>query len=237
MILKNVSIATTFALIFLFSTVYGQSKKTQKFELKTKEDSISYAIGMDIGVNLKSQNIEIIPASLAQGIIDLINKNDLLITEDVKFKIINDFQEAHTKKQQEMANMEAQKSKEAGKKFLEDNKKQEGVKITESGLQYKIIKEGSGKRPGPTSNVTVHYEGKLIDGTIFDSSYQRGESISFPLSGVIPGWTEGLQLMKEGGKAELYIPYELAYGERGAGNIIPGYSTLIFTVELIRIEE
>jgi len=136
-----------------------------------------------------------------------------------------------------MAAQKANDNIKAGQEFLANNAKKPGVKVTASGLQYEIITEGTGKTPSPTSKVTVHYEGKLVDGTIFDSSYKRGETISFPLNGVIQGWQEGLQLLKEGGKAMLYIPSNLGYGEKGAGNIIPGNSTLIFTVELFKVED
>ena len=127
-------------------------------------------------------------------------------------------------------------NKEAGAKFLEENKKKENVKVTASGLQYQIVQEGTGKQPKATDKVTVHYTGKLLDGTVFDSSVQRGEPIEFGLNQVIPGWTEGVQLMKEGGKIILYIPSELGYGDRDMGQIPPG-STLIFEVELIKVAE
>ena len=125
---------------------------------------------------------------------------------------------------------------EEGKKFLEENVKKEGVHVTPSGLQYKVITEGFGTKPKATETVVVHYRGTTIDGKEFDSSYKRGEPISFPLNGVIAGWTEGLQLMKTGAKYELYIPYNLAYGERGAGGVIPPYATLIFEVELLEVK-
>lgn len=124
---------------------------------------------------------------------------------------------------------------EAGKKFLEENAKKEGIKTTASGLQYEVIREGTGPKPGPTSTVEVHYEGTLINGQVFDSSYRRNETISFPLNRVIPGWTEGLQLMSTGSKYRLYLPSELGYGARGAGGDIPPHAALIFDVELISI--
>lgn len=126
--------------------------------------------------------------------------------------------------------------KEAGEQFLAENAKKPGVKSTASGLQYKVLTEGQGQKPTATDTVEVHYRGTLIDGQEFDSSYKRGESISFPLNRVIRGWTEGLQLMPVGAKYELYIPYELAYGEQGAGGVIPPYATLIFQVELLGIQ-
>ena len=132
-------------------------------------------------------------------------------------------------------NMSA-KAKEEGEKFLAENAKREGVKVTESGLQYEVLETTIGQKPKATDSVRVHYEGTLIDGTVFDSSYKRGESIAFPLNGVIKGWTEGLQLMSVGSKYKFFIPYQLAYGEHGAGASIPPYAALIFTVELLGIE-
>jgi len=132
-------------------------------------------------------------------------------------------------------NMSA-KAKEEGEKFLAENAKREGVKVTASGLQYEVLEATLGQKPKATDSVRVHYEGTLIDGTVFDSSYKRGESIAFPLNGVIKGWTEGLQLMSVGSKYKFFIPYQLAYGEHGAGASIPPYAALIFTVELLGIE-
>ncbi len=130
----------------------------------------------------------------------------------------------------------AQTALEKGQAFLKENAKKEGVKTTASGLQYKVLKEGTGKQPKPTDTVEVNYEGKLIDGTVFDSSYKRGQSITFPLNQVIPGWTEGVALMKEGAKYEFYIPSNLAYGNNGAGSDIGPDETLIFVVELIKVK-
>ena len=225
-----------FVFFALFSTVL-QAQSLDKVKLATKMDSVSYAIGMDIAVNLKSQNIEVNPEIMAKGLIDNLKAKELLITPEQKAKIIESFQKEHSKKQEELASKKGDENLKAGKDFLIKNKEKPGVKVTESGLQYEILTEGTGKKPNPTSKVTVHYEGKLIDGTIFDSSYERGETISFPLNGVIPGWTEGLQLLKEGGKAILYIPSSLGYGEKGAGTVIPGNATLIFTVELFKVED
>ena len=147
-----------------------------------------------------------------------------------------DMQSAGAYVESVVARLKYGQTKEEGEKFLAENKLRDGVKTTESGLQYEVIREGKGKKPTAESTVKVHYEGTLIDGTVFDSSYQRGEPIEFPLSGVIQGWTEGLQLMPVGSKYKLYIPSELGYGERGAGQSIPPYSALIFTVELLEIK-
>ena len=146
------------------------------------------------------------------------------------------FQQQMQKKQMDEMMQKAEVNKKEGAKFLEQNKTKAGIKVTASGLQYKIISEGTGKTPEPTDSVYVNYKGTLVNGTVFDNSYTRGQPARFVLNAVIPGWTEGLQLMKEGGKAELYIPGDLAYGDRGYGNVIPGGSTLIFEVELLKVK-
>lgn len=228
------------SIVFVFFAMFSvalQAQSLDKIKLATKMDSVSYAIGMDIAINLKSQNIEVNPEVMAKALIDNLKAKELLITVEQKGKIIEIFQQEHSKLQEELAAKKADENLKAGKEFLIKNKTKPGVKVTDTGLQYEILTEGTGKKPSPMSKVTVHYEGKLVDGTIFDSSYERGETISFPLNGVIPGWTEGLQLLKEGGKAILYIPSNLGYGEKGAGAVIPGNSTLIFTVELFKVEE
>ncbi len=206
----------------------NDAQKLKKVKLETAEDSISYAFGISIAENLKTQNIDNIqPMAIAKAFDDF-NKNKSQMTGD----------EANTMIQKFFEDKEAENHKEAveeGKKFLAENKKKEGVVTTASGLQYKIIKEGTGKKPTAADRVKVHYKGTLIDGTQFDSSYDRGQPATFGVTQVIKGWTEALQLMKEGAKWELYIPYDLAYGSRGAGADIKPFSTLIFTVELLEI--
>ncbi|OPZ99704.1 MAG: Outer membrane protein MIP precursor [Bacteroidetes bacterium ADurb.Bin408] len=234
--MKKMKLSFVILVTMLFSMSI-QAQSLDKMKLQTKNDSISYAIGMDVAVNLKSQSINVNPEAMAKGLIDHLNGKKVLLTDSVKIKIIEDFQIEHQKKQEELAAKKAEENKKAGQQFLENNKKKAGIKETASGLQYEVIKEGTGKAPTLNSKVTVHYEGKLVDGSIFDSSYERNEPITFPLNGVIQGWQEGLQLMKEGSTYMLYIPSNLGYGERGAGQVIPGNATLIFKVELIKVEE
>ena len=193
-------------------------------------DKISYALGLSMGQNLMGSGVESLNyQDLAAGIEDVLTHAQPKITYQEAQQVLNTFF-------QELEQKIAGAAKADGEKFLAENAKREGVKVTPSGLQYEILEPSLGQKPKATDTVRVHYEGTLIDGTVFDSSYKRGESISFPLNGVIKGWTEGLQLMPVGSKYKLYIPYELGYGERGAGQSIPPYATLIFTVELLEIK-
>jgi FKBP-type peptidyl-prolyl cis-trans isomerase FklB len=193
-------------------------------------DKISYALGLSMGQNLAGSGVESLNyQDLAQGIEDVLNKQQPKISYQEAQQVLNTFF-------QELEAKVAGAAKADGEKFLAENAKREGVKVTASGLQYEILEPSLGQKPKATDTVRVHYEGTLIDGTVFDSSYRRGESITFPLNGVIKGWTEGLQLMSIGSKYKFFIPYQLAYGERGAGASIPPYAALIFTVELLGIE-
>jgi FKBP-type peptidyl-prolyl cis-trans isomerase FklB len=160
-----------------------------------------------------------------------------LLTEQEVQETVATFQKEMMAKQEELAKKLGEKNKEEGEAFLAENKKKEGVKVLPSGLQYKVVKAGTGGKPKLTDTVTTHYRGTLIDGTEFDSSYRRGQPVSFPVAGVIPGWTEALQLMEEGSKWQLFIPPNLAYGERGAGRDIGPNATLIFEIELISIQQ
>ncbi len=193
-------------------------------------DKISYALGLSMGQNLMSSGVESLDyQDLAAGIEDVLTKQQPKISYQEAQQVLNQFF-------QELEAKVAGAAKADGEKFLAENAKREGVKVTASGLQYEILEPSLGQKPKATDTVRVHYEGTLIDGTVFDSSYRRGESITFPLNGVIAGWTEGLQLMSIGSKYKFFIPYQLAYGERGAGQSIPPYAALIFTVELLGIE-
>jgi len=206
--------------------------------LKTQKDKVSYSIGMDIGTTLKKQELDVDPAILARGIRDSMSGQKPLMTDQEMRDTITTFQKEMMAKQQEQTKQMGEKNKKQGEAFLAENKKKEGVKTLPSGLQYKVIKAGKGKKPKATDTVTTHYRGTLIDGTEFDSSVSRGKPASFPVNGVIPGWTEALQLMEEGAKWQLFIPSNLAYGERGTpGGPIGPNATLIFDIELISIQE
>ncbi len=223
--------------IFLLpaSGCIAEEKAQSPVELKDLKDKVSYAIGLSIGRDFKNQDLEINPDILAQGIRDSLQGNDPLMSDEEIKETQMAFQEEVRAKQQKLMEMAAEKNVQKEQTFLEQNKKKEGVKVTESGLQYEIIEEGTGPKPDPTDQVKVHYSGTLLTGSEFDSSYQRGEPAVFPVNAVIPGWTEALQMMKEGAKWKLYIPSRLAYGERGAGQSIGPNETLVFTVELLEV--
>jgi len=211
-----------------------------KIKIKTSNDSTAYTLGCNIGANLKKNldadslafNLDII----TQGIRDALNGADKqLFSEETKKKIMDKFGKEMQEKQVKKNAQVASAAKTTGMKFLDENKKNPGVMTTPSGLQYRVIKEGTGAAPNPNSSVTVHYEGKFIDGNVFDSSYERNQPADFPLNGVIKGFSEGLLLMKEGSIYELFIPSDLAYGDAGNQGI-PGGSTLIFKLELIKVK-
>lgn len=195
----------------------------------TNMDSLSYSLGVLLAQNIKSFGFEHIDANdIAKGIDDVLaNRPTGVSIEQANTIVSNEIALINEKKSGPMI--------EEGKKFLADNAKKAGVKTTASGLQYEVINSGGGATPKLTDQVTTHYRGTLINGKQFDSSYDRGEPATFPVNGVIKGWTEALQMMKEGDKWRLYIPYNLAYGERGAGQDIPPYSTLIFDIELLKV--
>lgn len=199
-------------------------------------DKTSYALGLGIGSQLKSMGAEALNIDdFAQAIKDSIAEKTQMTAAEAQ-EIVQQFFAEQEKQQRAKAAELGKAAKEAGEKFLAENAKKEGVTVTASGLQYSVIKEGTGKKPKATDKVVCHYEGTLIDGTIFDSSIKRGEPATFPLNMVIAGWTEGLQLMAEGAKYRFFIPYNLAYGEAGAAGSIPPYAALIFDVELIEVQ-
>ncbi len=200
-------------------------------------DNVSYALGLGIGSQLKSMGAESLNIDdFAQAIKDVLNDSELKISMADSQKIVQKFfQEQEAKQRAAMAET-GKKLKAEGEAYLAENAKKDDVITTASGLQYTVLKEGTGKSPKATDTVVCHYEGFLTNGTVFDSSIQRGEPAAFPLNGVIAGWTEGLQLMKEGGKNRFFIPYHLAYGEAGAAGSIPPYAALIFDVELIEVK-
>ena len=199
-------------------------------------DKVSYALGIGIGRQLSQMgaadlNID----DFAQAIKDVI-AGDLKLGDAEAQQIVQEFFAKQEEKQKAEAAEKGKAAKQEGEKFLAENGKKEGVITTASGLQYQVLREGNGQSPKATDTVECHYEGTLIDGTKFDSSYDRGQTATFPLNQVIAGWTEGLQLMKEGGKYRFFIPYELGYGERGAGASIPPFSALVFDVELVSVK-
>ena len=192
-------------------------------------DKFSYAIGLGIGQNLSSMGIQGLAVDdFAQAIRDVLEGNQTAISHNAAREIVNKYFEELEAKMSAVAI-------EQGKAFLEENKKRPGIVTLPSGLQYEVINEGTGKKPKATDQVRCHYEGTLVDGTLFDSSIQRGEPAVFGVNQVIPGWVEALQLMSEGAKWKLYIPSDLGYGARGAGEMIPPHSTLVFEVELLEV--
>lgn len=202
--------------------------------LQNEADSLSYSLGYQNGQFLNESDMkDVNPDLVKAGLQAALNEQDAQISESEMQQVIQQFQIKARQKAQQKQMEDADSNKEKGDEFLAENKEKEGVQVTESGLQYKVIEEGSGETPGETDEVRVDYEGTLVDGTVFDSSYERGEAATFPVNRVIPGWTEGLQLMKEGSKYMFYIPGDLAYGENPPpGGDIGTNETLIFEVEL-----
>jgi FKBP-type peptidyl-prolyl cis-trans isomerase FklB len=225
------------ALLPLVASLYLMpSLAAAALDLSDPKQRVSYVMGAGIGANLKAQDITVDPAAVAAGIADAIAGKLALSDDEVK-ATMDQVRSDLAAKQQAKLQTESADNAKAGADFLSANAKKPGVKSTASGLQYKVLTSGSGRTPGLHDTVKVHYHGTLIDGTVFDSSVQRGEPVTFPVDGVIAGWTEALQLMKEGDKWQVYIPPNLAYGERGAGGVIGPNSTLIFDIELIDIEK
>ena len=200
-------------------------------------DKLSYALGLGIGRQLSQMGAnDLNAADFAQAVKDMIDGKEPQVPAAEAQQIVEDFFQKQEERQRAEAAEKYKGAKSEGEKYLSENAKKEGVTTLPSGLQYQVLKEGNGKSPKATDKVVCHYEGMLVDGTMFDSSIQRGEPATFPLNGVIAGWTEGLQLMKEGAKYRFFIPYQLGYGERGAGASIPPFAALVFDVELIEVK-
>lgn len=206
-------------------------------ELDTPEERLSYTVGMDIGSSLAEQDMDLDVELVIEALRAAYHGEETRLTEEEALAERDAFMERRQKQMEQQQQQEAARNLEAGQAFLAQNRDQEGVVETDSGLQYRVIEEGDGASPEATDRVTVHYRGTLIDGTEFDSSYAREEPATFALNQVIPGWTEGVQLMEEGGKYEFVVPADLAYGEEGRPGPIGPNSTLIFEVELIEVHE
>lgn len=218
------------ASLFVSCNSSKNSMESEGFNLSNEKDSVSYSLGVNIATNIKNQGFDSInTAALAKAVEDVYGDAELAISEQEAGEYINNYFRAMQEKKQAAA-------AEEGQQFLAENAKRPEVTTTESGLQYEVLKEGDGPKPEATDKVTVHYHGTLVDGTVFDSSVERGQPATFPLNGVIKGWTEGLQYMPVGSKYKFYIPSDLAYGPRGAGGKIGPNATLIFEVELLSIE-
>jgi len=225
-------LATILSISFLFSICYAG----EKLELKDQKDKESYSLGYQFGQNLKAQDVEINLDVYISGIRDSLGGKDSLMSQEETRTTLSDLQKRIAAVRQKELKEKAEKNLSESKAFLAENGKKEGIKTLLSGLQYKVLAEGSGKMPKAEDTVTVHYKGTLIDGREFDASYKRGQPATFKVNGVIKGWSEALQLMKEGSKWQLYIPPDLAYGERAMGPQIPPNSALIFEVELISVK-
>jgi len=226
-------VAAAIAILALGSWAQAQEPKG----LKDQKEKLSYVIGVDIGKALEKQGVQIDPEIVAKGLKDGFSGGKLLMNDQEIQETMTAFQKEMRVKQEAALKQAGEKNKKEGEAFLTENKTKEGVKTLPSGLQYKVIKAGSGKKPKATDTVVTHYKGTLLDGTEFDSSYRRNQPATFKVNGVIRGWTEALQLMEEGAKWILYVPSALAYGERGAGGQIGPNATLIFEVELVSVQE
>ena len=235
---KSVLIIITILILSMsFPACSPVEKQITKKDLKTDADKISYALGMEFGPSLKPFENEIDIALFARGLEDSFKKKEALLTPEETEEIRKMISKQVQTYRQKEKNMLAEKNLKEGEKFLAENKKKKGVVTTESGLQYIVLHEGKGPKPKKTDQVKVHYRGMLIDGTEFDSSYKRGKSVVFSLQGIIPGWIEALQLMTVGSKHTLFVPPNLAYGDKGAGRLIGPNAVLIFEVELLGIEK
>ncbi|SIQ83332.1 FKBP-type peptidyl-prolyl cis-trans isomerase FklB [Marinobacterium stanieri] len=203
--------------------------------LETEQQKLSYSLGLILGERLQADVDDLDIEAFTQGVEAIYNEETPLLNQEQMAEVMQAFQAQKMEEQRQATAKLAQDNLDKGKAYQDDNAKRDGVQVTDSGLQYEVLEAGEGASPEASDTVKVHYRGELIDGTQFDSSYARNEPVSFPLDGVIPGWTEGLQLMKEGGKSRLVIPAELAYGPGGMGNAIGPNETLVFEVELLEV--
>lgn len=229
--MRKIAVHVVLVVVFLSGVCLAGDKP----EIKDEKGKINYSIGYQIGGDFKRQGIDLDPDLIVKGIRDALAESKPLMTPQEMRKTLVDLKKKIVADQRKQQKEQAQKNLAEGKAFLGKNAKKKGVKTLPSGLQYKVIEKGKGTSPGKTDSVTVNYRGTLIDGTEFDSSYKRGKPATFRVDGVIAGWTEALQLMKPGAKWQLFIPANLAYGERGAGPRIGPNSTLIFEVELTKV--
>ena len=232
---RIVAVSTLLVLVAVSASAIDRAKYSRNSILKSDLDRASYSIGLSLGQDFKSRDIMINPDIIAMGIRDVLEGNETQLSQEEAIAALQQLQAMAAAKQQEALAKMAETNKAAGEAFLAENGKRDGVVTTESGLQYEVITAGTGNSPQASDQVTVDYRGTFIDGTEFDSSYGRGEPASFSVEGIIPGWTEALQLMKEGAKWKLYVPSDLAYGVQGAPPVIEPNTTLVFEVELKEI--
>ncbi len=219
--------------LFLAATMAaGEEQAT----LKDPGDRLSYSLGLDVGIDLKKLDVKLNPEVFLQGVKDLLSDGKKLMTDEEVRETMAAFAKVQQEKQAALLKELGEKNKKEGDAFLAENRKKEGVKTLPDGLQYKVLTEGSGKSPKATDVAVVNYKGTFINGNEFDSSYRRGQPVTLTVNGVIPGWAEALQLMKEGAKWQLFIPPNLAYGDKGVANMIAPNSTLLFEVELISVK-
>ena len=234
--MKGVQMRAGWIVLVIGLFLAGGIDEAEAKKLKTEKDKVSYSIGLDIGKNFKNQAMDIDTEIFILGLRDALSDKKALLTDEEVREVLSNLQKEMREKQKARMQELDEKNKKDGETFLAANKKKKGVVVLPSGLQYKVIKAGKGPKPKSTDTVTTHYRGTLIDGTEFDNSHKRGEPASFPVSGVIAGWTEALQLMEVGAKWELAVPADLAYGPRGAGPMIGPNATLVFEVELMSIK-
>jgi FKBP-type peptidyl-prolyl cis-trans isomerase FklB len=222
-------------IVSLLTVVHSANVVASDVKLDSEKNKLSYTIGADLGKNFHSQEIDINTKAFVAGLEDAMDENKLQLSDEQMKSVLKDFQQKLIAKRLAAYKKAAEENKKAGEKFLKENKKKSGVKTTDSGLQYKVLEKGQGKSPNKSDEVTVEYTGKLLNGTVFDSTEKSGKPATFKVNQVIPGWTEALLMMKQGATWEIYVPAKLAYGERGVGGPIGPNETLVFKVHLLSI--